>query len=48
MLACVEGGSTSEELTLHKVGLDMGAMVWSDVMLFGAFVVGRGGRFDSC
>jgi len=27
MLVCVKEGSTSEELTLHKVGRDMGAMV---------------------
>lgn len=27
MLVCVKGGGTSEELTLHKVGLDKEDMV---------------------
>jgi hypothetical protein len=27
MLVCVEEGGTSGELTLHRVGLDVGAMV---------------------
>jgi hypothetical protein len=43
MLVCVEGGSTSEELTRHKVGLDMGAMINSGVVLFGTRIVERRG-----